>query len=70
MCDQVVWIEPRSLAFVPDCFMAGDICSEAVGRDAYTLAHVSNHLETQEMCNEAMREDAAAFFLLPDRFKK
>ena len=70
MCDETVGFEPRSLAFVSDCFKTRDMCSEAVGRDAYTLAYVPDNLKTQKICNEAIRKNPAAFFLVPDCFKR
>ena len=69
MCDKVVCIEPRSLAFVPIRFKIEDTCIGAVGNDAYILGFVPDHFKTQKICNEAIRENPAAFVLVPDRFK-
>ena len=33
MCEEAVWIEPRSLAFVPDCFKIDGLCIKAVRRN-------------------------------------
>ena len=62
MCDEAVWIEQSSLAFVPDRLKREDMRNEAVGRDAYALEYVPINLITQKICNEAMRENSAAFF--------
>ena len=45
------------------------MCSEAAGRDAYTLAYASDNLKAIDMGNEAMPQNLSALFLVPDRFK-
>ena len=49
MCEEVVWIEPRSLAFVPDRLKTEGLCIKAVRRDPYALDYVSDNLKTQNM---------------------
>ena len=68
MCEEAVWIEPRSLAFVPDRLKTEGLCIKAVRKNAYTLDCVN--LKTQKICNEAIHEKPATFFLVPDRFRK
>ena len=51
LCEEAVFMEPFSLAFVPDRFKTEGMCSEAVRREPYTLDCVPDHLKTQEMCN-------------------
>ena len=45
------------------------MCTEAVGKNPYTLDYVPDHFITQKMCNEAMCKYPAIFFIVPDRFK-
>ena len=40
MCDEAVWIEPRSLSFVPDRFKTEGVCIKAVRRNPYALDYV------------------------------
>ena len=44
MCEEAVWIEPRSLAFVPDRFKTEGLCIKAVRGDPCALDCVSNNL--------------------------
>ena len=69
MCEEVIWIEPRSLAFLPDCFKTEGLCIKAVRRNPYALDCVPDNVKTQKTCIKAMRENSAVFFLVPDRFK-
>ena len=69
MCEEALWIEPRSLAFVTDRLKSKGLYIKAVRRNPYTLNYVPDHLKTQKICNEAMHENPAAFFVVPDRFK-
>ena len=48
MCEEAVWIEPRSLAFVPDRFKTKGLCIKAVRRNPYALGCVSDNLKTQK----------------------
>ena len=56
MCNEVVHIEPRSLAFIPDHFKTQAMCNEAVEADPYTLKFVPLHLRTHEMCKRALEK--------------
>ena len=49
MCDEAVWIEPRSLSFVPDRFKTEGVCIKAVRRNPYALDYVPDYLKTQKM---------------------
>ena len=69
MCDEAVWIEPRSLSFVPYHFKTEGVCIKAVKRNPYALEYVLDYILAQKICNEAVREKLAAFFLVPDCFK-
>ena len=62
MCEEAVWIEPRSLAFVPHRLKSKGLCIKAVRRNPYALNYVPDHLKTQKICKEAMRENPATFF--------
>ena len=54
MCEEAVWIEPRSLAFVPSHFKTEGLFIKAVRRDPYALDCVADDLKTQKICNEAI----------------
>ena len=69
MCREVVAIELRSLAFVPDHFKTEETCNKEVGRKIYTLNNVSDYIMMQKICNKVVRKNPAAFFLVPDRLK-
>ena len=70
ICDEAVWIEPRSLSFVPNHFKTEGLCIKAGRRDPYALDCMLDNLKTQKICNESVRENQAVFFLVPDRDKK
>ena len=67
MCDEAVWIEPRSLSFVPNRFKTEGLCTKAVRKDLYALDCVRDSLKTQKIRNEAIHNSLAAFFLVPGR---
>ena len=48
MCDEVVRIEPRSLAWVPNHYKAQTMCKEAVRRDSCTLGNVAVIVEVTD----------------------
>ena len=48
MCEEAVWIEPRSLAFVPDRLKTEDLCIKAVRRNPYVLDYVPDYLKTHK----------------------
>ena len=48
MCEEAVWVEPRSLAFVPDRIKTEGLCIRAVRKNAYTLDCVPDLLKTQK----------------------
>ena len=56
MCNEVVHIEPRSLAFIPDHFKTEEMCSMAVEADPYTLKFAPVHLRTHEMFKGALEK--------------
>ena len=66
MCEEAVWIEPCSLAFVPDRFKAYVLMQLEVIH-THSVAH--DNLKIQKICNQAMRENPAVFFLVSDHFK-
>ena len=45
MCEEAVWIGPRSLAFVPDRLKTEGLCIKAVRKKAYTHDCVSDNLK-------------------------
>ena len=49
MCDEAVWIGPRSLAFVPDRFNTEGLCIKAIKRDPYAHDCVPNNLAQKNM---------------------
>ena len=59
--DEVVCREPRSSAYVPDCFKTQEMCNEAVFNKPYMIYFVLEHFWTQEMCNGIMRTMPDAF---------
>ena len=65
MCEEAVWIEPRSLAFAPGCLKTKYVCIKAVRRNPYALGCVPYNLNIQKICNEAMRENPAVIFSCP-----
>ena len=61
--DEAVRKEPRSLAFVPDCFKKDEMCNKVVEKHPNTLWHVSVHLRTEEMCIKVVEK-----YLYPLKF--
>ena len=49
MCDEAVWIGPRSLASIPDRFKTEGLCIKAVKRDPYVHDCVPNNLTQKNM---------------------
>ena len=65
---EVLW-ESRYLAFILYHLKTGEICNEAVRKDAYTLGNVPDHLKTKEICQKAVEKSPQLFKDGPDHFK-
>ena len=63
ICEETVWIEPRSLAFVPDCLKTEGLCIKAVRRNAYALDWVPNDLKTKKYVTRQYVKTQQHFFL-------
>ena len=48
MCEEAVWTEPRSLAFVLDHLKTEGLCIKAVRKNPYALHCVTDNLKTQK----------------------
>ena len=56
MCNEVVHIEPRSLAFIPDLFKTQEMCDKSFEEGPHTLKFVPLNLRTHEMCYRALEK--------------
>ena len=63
ICDEAVWIEPRSLSFVPNHFKTEDLCIKAVRRDPYALDCMPDNLKTQKNVTNQCAKTKQHFFL-------
>ena len=48
MCEEAIWIEPHSLAFVPDRLKTEGLCIKAVRRDPYIVKNIPDHVMMQK----------------------
>ena len=69
MCNEVVHIEPRTLAFIPDHFKTQKKCNEAVEVDPCTLKFVPVHLRTCEMRKRATEKYLHSMRDVPNHMK-
>ena len=69
MCNEPVFKELRSLAFVPDKLKTKEMCNGTVRREPYTLECAPDHLKTPETCNEALRREPRSLEFVPDKLK-
>ena len=59
MCEEAVWMEPRSLAFLPGRLKIEGLCITSFRKNAYALDCIPDNLKTQKICNEAIHENPA-----------
>ena len=69
MCNEVVHIEPHSLAFIPDLFKTEEMCNKAVGVNLYTLKFIPVCLRTAEICKRAVEKYLCPMRDVPDHLK-
>ena len=65
MCEEAVWIEPRSLAFVPSHFKTESLFIKAVRKDPYALDCVPDDLKTKKYVTRQYVKNQQLFFLYP-----
>ena len=69
MCNEIVHIKQRSLAFVPDNFKTQEMYSKVVENEPYTLKFVPVHLKTAGMCKRAIEKYLHPMRDVPDHLK-